>query len=191
MPSGERAAYSAHPGEYEAKVRASLVECISQHCLVVDEHPTYTRFFTFAANFGKLLTLCLLGIQDRVLKLASVVPRKENKVRLTKVLSFTGLPGALNYLKRTSVALALTTRTHSICAESDPGQDPPLVQLAKGRVRVALQHDFARQVASLPLDPDLDKGAALTLLLCTAADTLARFRFRFRTHPGFSDPHHS
>ena len=182
VPAAERAAQRAHRGVYETRIRAELVECLRRHCLVVDEHPTYTRFFTFAANFGKLLTLCLLNVQNEVLRFVTVAPREENKVRMKKVLSFTGLPGALDYLKRTVLALGLTTHTHAICASVDPGQDPVVVQLAKGRVRIAVTEDLARLASLLPLDPDLDAGAALTLLHATTADTLARFK-QYEAYP--------
>ena len=138
--------------------------------------PTYSRFFTFASNFNKFLTLVLLGIQEQVLQVPSVVPRPENKARLAKVLSFTRLPGALDYLKRTSLVLELTTHVHSICAQDDAASAPPLVRLAQGRVRLATVAALERQAAHLRLDPALDVSVALTLLLSVSADTIVRFR---------------
>ena len=176
MPPEHRVAAGDQRSTYEAQVRSALAGLLSKHCLVVDEHPTYTRFFTFASIFGKLLTLCLLGIQRHVLQLVSVVPRKENTVRLRKVLFFTGLPGALDYMKRTSLALDVATHTHSICAKADSAQTPVLVQLAQGLVRTSVTEDFVNKASSLHLDPALDKGAALTVLHSAVADTLARFR---------------
>ena len=78
---------------------------------------------------------------------------------------------ALDYLRRTSLALQLAHHTHSICAQQDADALPVLVQLAEGRVRRAVLADFERVVASLSDDTQLDVSATVTLLLSTLLDT--------------------
>ena len=39
---------------YEAWVRGRLVETLRKHLLHTDEHPTYSRMFTFSGNLSKL-----------------------------------------------------------------------------------------------------------------------------------------
>ena len=85
VPSDQLAAYRASP-QFAADVRVKLIEILRDHLLAVDEHPTYSRMFTFSELFGKMLLFSLLGIHGAVLRLVTVAPRQENKARLSKVL---------------------------------------------------------------------------------------------------------
>ena len=69
--------YRASPDEYAARVRGALVELLRHHLLVVDEHPTYTRMFTFNGNLNKLLLFAVLGISRSVLRFVAVAPRED------------------------------------------------------------------------------------------------------------------
>ena len=84
VPEASLAAYRASPEDYAAKVRASLVELLRSHLLTVDEHPTYTRMFTFNGNLNKLLAFVFLRLTRRVLRFVAVDPRKD---RATTALS--------------------------------------------------------------------------------------------------------
>ena len=174
--------YRNDTARYEAATRARITEVVSKHFLTVDEHPTYSKMFTFASNVDKVLGLILLGLEEKVLRLVTVSPQKKNKGRLDKVNAFAKQPQALQYLKRTSLALRLSQHTHSICANMDTAADPTIVKLAKGRARFAVLGDFSRVAAMLRHDPALNQSAAVTVLLGVVADTLARFR-QYEAYP--------
>ena len=86
------------------------------------------------------------------------------------------LPGTLQYLKRTSLALQLTGHSHSICAKLDPKAFPVLVQLTRGRVREAVLRDFWRVAGALGQDNELDAPGAMTVLIGVVIETLVRFK---------------
>ena len=176
VPTAHEEGYHQSPASYQAAVRAKLVEVIRSHYLTVDEHPTYTRMFTFTHNVNKVLGLIMFGLMDKVFRLTTVEPQAKNKARLTKVLAFAKQPQALQYLKRTSLALQLSHHTHSICAKLHTQADPPLVQLAKGKVRLSVIADFKRMPALLRNDADLNYTAAATVLVGVVIDTVSRFR---------------
>ena len=52
------------------------METLRQHLLTVDEHPTYSRMFTFNKNLNKLLCFACLGIHGAVLRFVGVQPRE-------------------------------------------------------------------------------------------------------------------
>ena len=89
----------------EAAIRADLVEIVRHHYLVVDEHPTFSRMFTFVLVLNKLLGLGVLGLVPVVIRLVAVKPQAKTQGRLNKVQAFMRLPGALDYLKRTALGL--------------------------------------------------------------------------------------
>ena len=79
VPIDREDEYRNAPAVYEAATRARLAEVIRQHYLTVDEHPTYSRMFTFASNVNKLLGLIILGLVDKVLRLVVVTPQKRTR----------------------------------------------------------------------------------------------------------------
>ena len=81
------------------------------------------------------------------------------------------------YLRRTSLAMQLTSHVHGICAQSlGRGNLPVLVTLAQGRVREAVQLDLGRLLANLWFDPVLDTPATVGLLVATATELVVRFQ---------------
>ena len=116
----------------------------------------------------------MLSLQ--VFRLVSIKPQAKNKVRLTKVLAWSTQPQALQYLKRTSLAMQLCHHTHSICAQLQPEATPKLVELVDGKVRRAADADFKRISTGLVRDPALDHTPAVTVLVGVLVDTQARFR---------------
>jgi len=60
VPEGSASEYAASPQAYAQRVREQLVKTAKALLLVVSEHPTYTRMFTFKKHIDGLLTLCLL-----------------------------------------------------------------------------------------------------------------------------------
>ena len=168
--------YRRDPAVYQAAIRARFTELLRKHFLTVDEHPTYSRMFTFASNVHKLLGMIILGLVDKVVRLVSVCPKEKNRGRLNKVRDFAKQPQALHYLKRTSLALQLSQHTHSICAQMSSDTAPPLVKLANGSVRIAVLADFQRVAALAPHDPALSQSAVVTVLLGVVIETLVRFQ---------------
>ena len=107
----------------------------------------------------------------------------ENKRRLEKVRAFMTAEQTPQYLRRTSLAMQLTSHVHGICAQSlGRGNLPVLVTLAQGRVREAVQLDLGRILANLWFDPVLDTLATVGLLVATAAELVVRFQ-QYEAYP--------
>lgn len=90
------------------------------------------------------------------------------------MLGFFRSAEAGQYLRRTSLALQLTGHALSICGQLRDEQ-PLLVKLAQGVVGAAVSSDLNRLLRQLHLDPDLDQGAAVAVLLAEAMDLCLRF----------------
>ena len=72
--------------------RATLVEALRRRLLVVDEHPTLTRFFTFRVHVDGLLLISFLGIARPVFNIGEVKPLLKTSKRLLSVLTFLESP---------------------------------------------------------------------------------------------------
>ena len=132
VAEADQAAFDADPAASRAKVLSSLTDLLRKNLLMVDEHPTATRFFTFREHFDRLLLFTLLGAGKHVIKLEKVSPQKKNKGRMASVHRFWALPGTEQYLKRTSLCLQITGMVHACCARKDGDKEPLLVRLCKG-----------------------------------------------------------
>ena len=53
-------------------VRSKLGDILRKRLLVVDEHPTLTRMFTFAQHFDGLLLWHILGLEPQILQCKNV-----------------------------------------------------------------------------------------------------------------------
>ena len=76
------AAAASGAGEEDA---ASLATHLVQTLLVVDEHPTLTRFWTFRGAIDRMLCMVLTGADVHALRLTGRQPRPENQRRLQAV----------------------------------------------------------------------------------------------------------
>ena len=169
---------AAEVPESHDEVRAALVETLRRRLLVVDEHPTLTRFFTFKGHIDALLLLSFMGVAPAVFKLGTVKALLKNSSRLRSVLAFLDLPSTPQYLRRTALALDVLDHTHRICGQvyARGDGDPLLVRIARGGVVDALDADLASTFRRMHLDASLDVGAAVILLLQVAIDTFVRFQ---------------
>ena len=57
---------------YRCEAREALLSCLRKHILTVDEHPTLSRFWTFAGHVDRLLLIHLLQVYDDVFKITTV-----------------------------------------------------------------------------------------------------------------------
>jgi len=166
----------AQEGRTLAASRESLFQLLRRRILVVDEHPTLTRMFTFAGHVHTLLLLELLGLSDEVFQVHSVQPREYSSKRLAKVRAYLAAAATPQYLRRTSLAMQMTSHVHNICGQLNAKKLPLLVRLCQGEVPAAVDRDLAQLLARLHMDPALDVAAACALLLCVSAELVARFR---------------
>ena len=169
-----RKMFERDPDEYRCQVRDRLLEFLRRTLLVVDEHPTLSRMFTFSQHVQRLLLLSLIGVCDKVFKLGTVSPQERNKKRLTRVKAFLSLPETPQYLRRTGVALRLTDHIDRLCGKL-AGDTPMLVRLVKGVARQAVNANVAKLVAKFSCDPQLDSSGAIALVLGTGVEILVRF----------------
>ena len=171
------------PGEGETELltaQEALLQLLRRRILVVDEHPTLTRMWTFTSHVDGLLLLHFLNCSEELLTLrrrARLQPRSAK--RLTSVCNFMQNSGTPQFLRRTSLALQLCTHVLNLCgtlADGHEGAKPLLVRLAQDEVSTIVKVDLSRLLCSLHWDPDLDKGACVAHLLATAMDLTVRFR---------------
>ena len=139
-----------------AGVRGVLLEILRRRLLVVDEHPTLSRFFTFLTHVQALLLLSFLGIASDMLSLSTVKPLEKSSSRLRSVLAFLSLPSTPQYLRRTALVLAMLDHLHRLCAQLHAPGDPLLVRLARGEIMAAWDEDLSNLLGRLRLDPELD-----------------------------------
>jgi hypothetical protein len=99
------AAAASGAGEEDA---ASLATHLAKTLLVVDEHPTLTRFWTFRGAIDRMLCMVLTGADVHALRLTGRQPRPENQRRLKTVHGFLADNRARQYLRRCSLCLRLT-----------------------------------------------------------------------------------
>ena len=73
------AEHDSDPDEYKRGLIATLVEVVRDRILVVSEHPTYTRFFTFREHIEAFALLDFLGCHEDIIKLVSVSARVKTR----------------------------------------------------------------------------------------------------------------
>ena len=164
------------PADRLLGVQTSLREILRRRILVVDEQPTLSRMWTFQNHVACFLLLHFLGCIGALVKFRGVQPRPRSRKRVDKVLAFFRGVDSGQYLRRTSLALQLAGHALSICGQLREDTEPLLVRLAKGVVGTAVCQDLHRLLHRLHLDPDLDKGAAVAVLLAETMDLCLRFR---------------
>jgi hypothetical protein len=111
-----------------------------------------------------------------LLRFRKAHPRDRSRLRVDKVLAFVKAEATPQFLRRTALALQLVGHVNRICGQLGSDPEPLLVRLAKGAVERVVVSDLARIIGDLHLDPGLDVGACLAVLLATAMDLLCRFR---------------
>jgi hypothetical protein len=169
--------FDADPAGFRAYIVGEIAEALRKHCLVVDEHPTLSRFFTFIEHINRLLLMDFLQMGPHAILLTTINPQVRNKGRMAQVLKFFKMEGGGQYLRRTSLCLQLTGMATSITAKkSAPDAVPLLVRLFEGEVIVKTQVHLSHLLTELWRDPTLDAGACISAMLLTVCDIVLRFR---------------
>jgi hypothetical protein len=133
------AEHDRDPDEYKRGLIATLVEVVRDRILVVSEHPTYTRFFTFREHIEAFALLGFSGCHEDIIRLVSVSARVKNTKRMRRVNQFFRRVDARAYLRRTVLCLRLTGAIHDMAAATmDKGKPPMLVRFAQGEGRKAI-----------------------------------------------------
>ena len=98
------------PIQQRPRLVREFVQCIVNLLFKIDSTPTLSRFFTFRACVVRMLTMHMIGLVKHAFQVRKVKPRKENQKRLKNVHDFFRHPEAGQTLRRTSLALQLTSR---------------------------------------------------------------------------------
>ena len=127
------AEHDRDPDEYKRGLIATLVEVVRDRILVVSEHPTYTRFFTFREHIEAFALLDFLGCHEDIIKLVSVSARVKNTKRMRRVNQFFRRVDARDYLRRTVLCLRLTGAIHDMAAATVDKGKPPMCEVRSRR----------------------------------------------------------
>ena len=93
------------------------MSCLISRLLVVSEHPTHSRMFTFSTHMSSCLLLCFLartGLREALLRLHTVSPQKDNAKRLHVVLRWLRKTETPQYLRRAVLCMRLTDMLHNM-----------------------------------------------------------------------------
>ena len=149
---------------------------MKKECMIVDEHPTITRFFTFRKCTDKMLTMDIIGMPPHVILLHKVRPREDNSKRIKVVTKFFTDPEAKQVMRRTCLNFQLTGGLEALSATNPKqGETPPVVKFSRGEGHMLVSNRLQRLFGVLSNDPLLETGPAITSLLATAMDLILRF----------------
>jgi len=186
VPPGKVAECEADPVAYKQRQVEALYACLRARLLVISEHPTHTRMFSFKRHMDALLLLTFLEgtkLREDMLRLHTTQPREDNAKRLRVVSRWLRRDDVHQYLRRTALCLRVTAAVHNMSAKTrDTGKDPMVVRFARGEVQDAIDNEVIDILSSVSLDPALDVAPAVTAVLGTACDLLNRFA-RYQTWP--------
>ena len=175
----ERSASAAFAPDEDRRmedIRDGLLQLLRKRLLVVDEHPTLSRMFTFVKHLQCLLLMHFMGCFDIMVKLRGSQPRDKSRKRVQKVHAFLKSADTPQYLRRTVLCLQLTDHTTAVCSQLCDKGEPLLVRLSKGAIEKKASDDLGRMLGELHLDPSLDAGACVASLLVTFAEIVLRLR---------------
>ena len=167
----------ADPGALRPVLVKRFTDFTAKTCLRVDEHPTITRFFTFRECCDTALTMDLIGMPPKVIKLMKTKPREENQKRMKMVQKFFADPEGKQVLRRTALVFQLVGGLEALAATNPKQQEgtPPIVRFVKGEGQDILCDRLRRLFGVLANDPLLKIGPAIGTLLATGADLMLRF----------------
>ena len=170
------AASAPDPARRMEDIRDGLLQLLRKRLLVVDEHPTLSRMFTFVKHLQCLLLMHFMGSFDILVKLRGSQPREKSSKRVQKVHAFLKSADTPQYLRRTVLCLQLTDHATAVCSQLCDKGEPLLVRLSKGAVQKKACIDLGRVLGELHLDSLLDAGACVSSLLATFAEIVLRYR---------------
>ena len=169
------------PPDVEASASRSILVSrfttfIVKYLLTPDEHPTLTRFFTFRKVIDAMLTMDIIGLPQKLLKLGQIQPQEDNKKRLKLVARFFEKAEGKQALRRASLVLQLTGGLEAMtAAKPKEGAQPKIVDIVKGAAHNLVVKRLQLLFCVLHNDELLEVGPAVANLLGTAADLILRF----------------
>ena len=124
-----------------------------------------------------MLTMHLVGMAGDVFRVHSAKPREENSKRIALVCGFFSHPEAAQVLRRSSLVLQLSSAVEAVTATTRcrAEEEPVMVKLVKGGAQDVVVSRLRRIIGAMHLDPGLDLGPAICVLLATAVDLVVRF----------------
>ena len=129
-------------------------EAFRRHILVLEERPTVTRFWKFAACVSVLLLIILLGIDTRqVFRLSRTKPQEVNSKRLARFFAFMEAATTGAVLRTKALCLRLTMHATSLTAQKQTtveGRAPTAVRLSQGEVQEKTCQQLCRIIILLP-----------------------------------------
>ena len=175
-------------GAERKSVEMQRAEFVLKNLLRGDAHPTLSRFFTFRICADSMTTMDLLNFPLQGFQVKATA-RERTQARIKKVRTFFGKPLASQVLRRASLVLQLTSAVEAYISKEpnlDKGEPPKLVELLKLKAHVIINEKLQHLLENLCNDPDLDQLGAVTALLATAADLVARLNLYLNDTCGFS-----
>ena len=121
-------------GELRDRLVLNLTMELHDFLLRVDEHLALTRFWTFEGCINRMLLMVLLdGFPRKVFTNVVTKPRLRNQKRVTAVFAFFEHPECRQFLKRTCLAMRITSAVTNITGkgtgkprpEAPAGSGPP------------------------------------------------------------------
>ena len=166
--------HACHADSQREVVCAKAYAVLNRFVLRVEERPIASRFFLFSGCVHTLLLMRLLKLPASMFSTGALNPREDNRKRLERYKSFHEDPSMLALLKRASLCLQLTQHATAIaCKESGP--DPPMKELASGKVQRDTSAHLQRILANLSIDPFLQLDDVVLALWTTQSHICIRF----------------
>ena len=175
-------------GAERKSVEMQRAEFVLKDLLPGDAHPTLTRFFTFRRCVDCMTAMDLLKFPLQGFQVKATA-RERTQARIEKVRTFFGKPLASQVLRRASLVLQLTSAVEAYISKEpnpDKGEPPKLVELLKLKAHVIVDEKLQHLLENLCTYPDLDQLAAVTALLATAVDLVARLNVYLKNTYGFA-----
>ena len=172
------------PESERQRIMGEFTEMLINFLMVIDEHPTVTRFWTFREALGRMLAMIIIGFPKNALRLITLKPRPQNQKRLRLVLGFFEDPSCPQLLRRICLTLQVTGAVTSSTGYKDNATTatPILVRFFKSGAHNAAQTEFSHILGSMWFDRELEAGLAVTALLATAMDLVLRLQ-QYREYP--------
>ena len=107
----------------------------------------------------------------------TAAPSTENRIRLSRFLSYYKGPSTGQEVRKAVLCLSLTEHAQNVSSsKSVLESEPALVRLAKGEVQEKTLLQFERILSALHFDADLDVADVVTSLLVTQIHILHRYQ---------------
>ena len=157
-------------GELRVSLLLDLSMELHEFLLHVDEKPTLTRFWTFEGCANRMLLMDLLdGFPRKVFTPVLTKPRPQNLKRVTSVFAFFEHPECRQFLKRTCLAMQITSAVTNVTGEGT-GKPKPQAPAGTGPPRAPddpAPAGLPRAPPAEELDGDVPANAPPLVKVCT------------------------